>query len=343
MPSLAFLVPGHLHALTGGSIYDRRMVEGLRARDWTVHVHELQAPGEAADVFASLGDGTTAIVDGMIFGRIPDAIARHAARLRLIPIVHLPLAEEPGLGAEAAAALEAFERRALQSADRVVVTGRATVKTVTGYGVPLERVAVVEPGTDPAPIAAGSGSSTLQFLCVATMNPGKGHEILVRALVEAGRSRAWQLTCVGAVTRHPETVEHLRAVIAAEGVADRVMLTGGLEGETLAERYHRADAFVLATRRETYGMAVAEAIACGLPVISTRTGAIPSLVGEGGLLVAPGDDAALASALSLFMDDEMLRSRLQAGAVRARAGLRTWPAAVDDMVMVLRDGLSTDD
>ena len=56
------------------------------------------------------------------------------------------------------------------------------------------------------------------------------------------------------------------------------------------QRYDRTDVFVLATLRETYGMAVAEALAHGLPVVSTSTGAIPALVGtDAGLLVAPGD------------------------------------------------------
>jgi glycosyltransferase involved in cell wall biosynthesis len=337
VPSIAWLVPGSIHARTGGSIYDKRMIDGLRARGWTVDVSELTAPGDAAAVLPAVADGTTVVVDGLVFGRIPDTVRRHARRLRFVPVVHLPLGEEPGLSADRARELDASERKALTHAARVVVTGAATLKTIVDYGVRPDRVAVVEPGTDPAPLAQGSGESAPHFLCVATFNAGKGHEMLVRAFA-ANASRPWHLTCVGNTDRHPEIVECVRAAVRANGLDARVDVTGELGGEALEARYARADAFVLATLHETYGMAVAEALARGLPVIATKTGAIPSLVGEeAGLLVAPGDADALAAALSRFLDDSGLRATSRAAAARVRTGLRTWTTAVDEMITALDD------
>jgi glycosyltransferase involved in cell wall biosynthesis len=109
---------------------------------------------------------------------------------------------------------------------------------------------------------------------------------------------------------------------------DRVHLAGELSPAEIADLYDRADLFVLPTLHETYGMAVAEAIARGLPVVSTTTGAIPDLVGpSAGLLVPPGDADALASALSAVLGDPLLRARLAAGAALMRGRLPTWDDA----------------
>src|SRR5439155_6218310 len=135
---------------------------------------------------------------------------------------------------------------------------------------------------------------------------GKGHEVLFGALALISQ-RNWHLTCAGSVERHPPTVERLRAVLRADGLEDRVSLIGEVDDEKLEACYDAADVFVLATLSETYGMAVAEALAHGLPVVSTATGAIPELVGSGnhedaaGLLVAPGDVEALARVLTLVL------------------------------------------
>ena len=96
--------------------------------------------------------------------------------------------------------------------------------------------------------------------------------------------------------------------------------------------YDRADAFVLATRQETYGMAVAEALAHGLPVVSTKTGAIAGLVGDvAGFVVEPGDSAAFTAALTNVLEDPRLRGQLAEGARRRRIRLPTWEDAARAM------------
>jgi glycosyltransferase involved in cell wall biosynthesis len=114
-----------------------------------------------------------------------------------------------------------------------------------------------------------------------------------------------------------------------------VSLVGAQHGAALEASWDRADVFVLATCGETYGMAVAEAVAHGLPVVSTTTGAIPELVGsDSGVLVPPGDADALAEALSCVLDRGE-RRRLAAGARRVRDRLPTWDAAFGKMAAVL--------
>ena len=292
-------------------------------------------------MLAAIPDHTTVLIDGLALGAMPAEVEREASRLQIVALVHLPLAAEIGLDRETASAFEAAERRALAAAAQVVVTGRPTVEALAAYGVGLDRIAIVEPGTDRAPLSVGSTGASLELLCVATLNAGKGHEILIRALA-AITDRNWHLTCAGSLERDPATVERVRATVRREGLEDRVSLAGELGADALEACYNRADVFVLATLHETYGMAVAEALAHGLPVISTRTGAIPELVAEGaggagaaGIIVPPGDRQALADALSLVLGDARVREKLADGARRVRDRLPTWEEASDKMAAAL--------
>jgi glycosyltransferase involved in cell wall biosynthesis len=340
MPALTFVVAGRLDARTGGSVYNRRMAESLAQQGWSVDVHELDdsfpfptadALHHASAAMAVIAPGRLVLVDGLAFGAMPDVIAQASGRLRFAALVHLPLAAAVGLAPADAAALAQSERRSLAHAARVIVTGTDTQALMADCGLVHGDVIVVEPGTDPAPLAAGSGSADVHLLSVATLNPGKGHHVLVDALA-ALEHRRWRLMCVGSLTRHPETVDAVRRAIAGHGLDVHVSLAGELNAADIDACYHRADVMVLASLRETYGMAVAEALARGLPVVATATGAIPSLVGgEAGLVVPSGDERALAAALSRIIDDRAFRARCAAGARRARERLPDWDAAAGQL------------
>jgi glycosyltransferase involved in cell wall biosynthesis len=344
MRPLVIVVPGRLDTPTGGYIYDRHMAQGLSQRGWSVEVRELDdsfpfptpaALQHAARVLGDLPSGTSVVVDGLALGAMPDVIEQEAARLRIVALVHLPLGADISLDPDAAARLEASERRSLAAAALVIVTGDATIALLARYRIARDKIVVVEPGTARAPLARGSGGTPLRLLSVATLNPNKGHEILMEALSTV-TDRDWQLTCAGSLTRHPGTTERVRAAIHRLGLDDRVVLVGELAAGELDEYYDRADVFVLPTLQETYGMAVAEALARGLPVVSTTTGAIHELVGtDAGLLAPPGNAAALAGALARVIGDVALRTRLAEGARRVRDRLRDWERAFDEMTVAL--------
>jgi glycosyltransferase involved in cell wall biosynthesis len=337
--SLVLLVPGRLEILSGGYGYDRRIIEGLGRRGWSVTVRALdssfprpspRAHDDAAGELAAIPDGSSVLVDGLALGAMPNEVEREKRRLKLIALVHHPLAAETGLDRDTAAALEDTERRALSAVRLVVVTSEATADTLGRYGVGRDRIAIVEPGTDPAERARGSSEGSPHLLCVAAIIPRKGHAVLARALATIPDER-WRLTCVGSTERDPRTVEQLRASLQAGGLEDRVLLAGEADETRLAAWYDGADVFVLPTLYEGYGMAVAEALARGLPVVSTATGAIPDLLSTGaGLVVPPGDADAFAAALRQILEPDV-RTRLASGALRARGRLPTWEEATRRM------------
>jgi len=267
---------------------------------------------------------------------MPAVMEREAGRLRLVPLVHHPLADETGLSREDASAFVVSERRTLALGRRVVVTSRATAQRVSLlFGIPLDRIAVVEPGVDRGPLSTGSASATPELLCVAAISPRKGYGTLVRALGMIS-DRKWHLTIVGSLDRHLPSVEQLREGLRAAGLEQRVSLAGEADAPTISTYYQRSDLFVLATEYEGYGMVVAEALAHGLPIISTPVGAIPDLVGgEAGVLVPVGDASELADAMAKVLDDPDFRRRLAAGAARVRDRLYSWEAASMRMADVL--------
>ncbi len=350
------LIPGDLETRTGGYGYDRRIIGGLRDRGWRVDVHRLDdsfpnpttaARAQAAHALAAIPDGATVLIDGLALGTLPEEVEREAGRLRIVALVHHPLAAESGIDPATSAAFAISERRALAAVRAIIVTSRATATGLGAYGVTLNRIAIVEPGTDPAPLARGSSIGrqpsafsrqprSVALLCVATLTARKGHELLVTALAELPADRDWRLTCAGSLDRDPVTAARVRAQVRAHRLDDRVSFVGDLDTAALTEQYDRADAFVLATLHEGYGMAVAEALARGLPIISTATGAIRDLVAnEAGIVVSPGDRVALIDALSRVIGDPDLRARLAQGARRVRARLPTWEVSTTAMADAL--------
>ena len=125
------------------------------------------------------------------------------------------------------------------------------------------------------------------------------------------------------------------------GLDGRVRFPGPQTEAELARSYAAADVLVLASRAETYGMVVTEALAHGLPVVAAEVGGVPEALGHGadgarpGLLVPPGDPAALSAALRAWLGDADLRRRLRRAARERRASLSRWSTTTSVLSGVL--------
>jgi glycosyltransferase involved in cell wall biosynthesis len=355
--SIDFVVPGDIETPTGGYIYDREIIAGLTERGVRVALHSLDAsfpsPTPSASraaraTFAAIPAGRVVVIDGLALPGLDRLLADEARRLKLVALVHHPVALETGLDAETAERIGALERRALTYAQRVITTSQWTARTLATDGVPVAQLRVVEPGvdrrksrgsSDPKGAAALSAPrDTVNLLCVGTLTLRKGHAVLLEALNEI-RDRHWHLTCAGSLLRDLQTVAAIQHQIDRLSLRKRVSLLGDLDRDALERQYARADVFVLPSYLEGYGMALAEAVAFGLPVVSTTAGAIPETVpANASLLVAPGDSRALAKALASVVDDPARRATLAANARAARASLPTWATAAGKFATAL-DGL----
>jgi glycosyltransferase involved in cell wall biosynthesis len=329
MTEFVFVVPGRLDQLTGGYLYDRSIVEELRVRGRPVAVIELEASDPARE-FAELVVGTTVVIDGLALPSLAGVIAAEARRLRLIALIHGPVAAEAGLAPSAAKQAAAVEAALLSQMRGVVCPSRNTAAAVADYGIAADRIAVVPPGTaKPDPPVPPRRRLVRALLCVANLLRRKGHGVLIEALAEIG-DLEWVLLSIGSVERDPATVREVRRMISSAGLDERITLAGEKPPEAVRDAYRAADVFVLPSFYEGYGMVYAEAMVHGLPIIATRAGAIPETVPPGaGLLVPPGDPVALAQALRRVLSDPAFAARLAAGSRAAGARLPDWRKAAE--------------
>jgi len=327
-----FAVPGDLDTPTGGYAYDKRMIAELRELGWRPQVINL---GEGfphpnaltrATARAHLNDvpkGRAIVIDGLAFGVMPEEAEALSKIHPLIAMVHHPLALESGVTPQAAVALRETERRALSFTHAVIANSRTTADALADYGVPAERITVAPPGTDRATIVPRHHEGPLALLTVGSLVPRKGYDVLIEALASL-TDLPWHLTIVGEA-RDPATADQVRVLIEQYKLEPRTSLLGAVSPSRLAELYASSGLFVLPSRYEGFGMAYAEAIAHGLPVIGTTAGAIPETVPEtAGVLVPPDDASALAAALRRLIENPSERGGLAEGARMAARHLPTW-------------------
>jgi len=358
--TLHVLVPGPLDQRTGGYIYDGRMIDGLGRLGWRVVVHELDGAfpgpdargcGQLDSTLAAVPAATIALVDGLASGAHPEPIRRHAGRLRLLTLVHHPIADETGRASADRDRLLALERVALAACAGVIVTSTFTATRLEALGVPRARIRVAPPGTDAAPVARGpEPGQPPQLLCVASVTPRKGLNVLVDALARI-RHLPWHCVCAGSVTRDAAHAATVRRQVVTSDLEARIQFVGECDRETLDALYDSSSIFVLPSHYEGYGMVLSEALARGLPIVSTTGGAIPSTVPpDCGLLVSSGDDEALATALGRLLTDHSgatgssRRAALSAASRRHAQCLPTWDVAartferaIDELTELTRD------
>ena len=319
---------------SGGNAYDVRVCEGLAARGWSVREQEVSGAWPdpcAADLaglatlLASVPDGDTVLVDGLVGSAAPKVLAAQTDRLRLALLMHMPLGH-------------AREQQAVEAAHVVVVTSEWTRRWVLeAYRLDSARLLVAVPGADPAPMTPGSPDGR-RLLAVGPVSRGKGHDILMAAL-QPCVDLDWRLDCVGSLDVDPGTAQRL--VAWAERSGGRVRMHGPLVGPRLEAAYAAADLLVHPSRAETYGMVLSEALARGLPVVASDVGGTREALGmadrvvDPALLVPSGDVERLASALRVWLTDDAERRRLRRGALDRRADLPSW----DDTVVAVHDAL----
>jgi len=311
---------------SGGNVYDRRLCEELPHWGWTVHEHLV--PGtwptprpEDRDgldaLLAELPDDALVLIDGLIASAAPTLVGA-ARRLRIVVLLHMPEATED------------TEAAVLKAAAGVITTSQwSRDRIITRNDVDADQVWTAVPGVDPAPAAPGTEAGG-NLLCAGPVTSAKGHDVLMAALAMVA-DLEWHCTCAGALDIDPSFVESLGADAVRAGLADRFMLTGPLSRPALAELRTQTDLVISLSRRESYGMAVIEGLACGIPVIATDVGGHREAIGQvvdgttPGMLLSTDDADGLADALRSWLTDPGLRTRWRTSAGLRSQDLAGWP------------------
>lgn len=337
-PALTYVFGFDYARRTGGYVYNERLVAGLAARGW--HIEDEYMPrgfprpdnatrSSAAMSLRRIPDNRIVLIDQIYLGVLPSPAREQRNRLRLVMIVHHPLAlERYGTAAESAR-LAASERIALSFVRAALVTSSTTAATlIRDYDVPADRIIIAPPGVEGAPLAHGSRGGTLNLLSVGAVVPRKDHGTMIAALAGLP-DLPWRLTIVGNLNRAPDHVAALRTRIAASGLAARIRLAGELSDAALARLWARTDLYVASSAHEGYGMALSEAFARGIPVVTTAAGAAGAWVGRRGAVVVRGGQAAqFRAALRDVLAHPARLAALRDGAVARRRALRAWDETV---------------
>ncbi len=343
-PEAAFAIPGDINTRTGGYIYDRRMLESLRAIGQpTRHVEVMpswpdptpQATRDLADQLAALPQAMPLVLDGLVFGAMDTQMLAGLNR-PVIAMLHHPLGLEAGLAPERAAALLAREKANLRHAAHVVVPSPHTRDIlVQDFGVAQADISIALPGFDRPTLRTISKPRPPLILSVGIICERKGHDVLLDALAQVAHLD-WQAAIVGMV--HEADVHdrllHQRARLGLEG---RVRFTGEIPPDALDQLFHDASLFALATRYEGYGMVLSEAQLYGLPILSCAVGAVPQTVPQGsGILMPPDDATAFANGLAQLLQDDSLRHAYAAKSTELAARLPHWHDAARIMQAALQ-------
>lgn len=325
--------------LTGGWVYNSRLVRELIHLGWCITQIDLPAgfpqPDEAArseasQQFAAIRDGSTIILDQICLSPLADVAVREAHRLHWVMIFHHPMALETGVDEAESRRRRQSEMAALSSCSLVIATSQPTAdRLIRDYEVPPQRIVVAEPGMHRV---RHSGSvlkpvnGVVLLLALGAAVPRKGYELMIAAMSRLADLR-WQLTIVGDTQRAPDYVAALQAQIAAAGLQDRIQLVGGLNTVELDSVWRRTHVFLASSQHEGYGMAVAEALARGLPTVTTDAGTIAQWVEPDAAVILRDRSAeTFAEALRPILMDEGLRCIMSDKALELARRLPTWPA-----------------
>jgi len=236
-------------------------------------------------------------------------------------------------------------------ADRVIVPSRSTANDLRRVlGTPASKIAVTPEGAAPefrpiaqdeaAKVAAGYGLRPGYLLSLGTQEPNKNRGAIIRALSLLGTARRdLQLAVVGGGGWRTETET---AAIEGLGLTRQIHYTGYVEQEDLPALYSAASVFLFPSLHEGFGLAALEAMACGVPVVTSNRSSLPEVVGDAALLVDPEDNQALAAAIANILDDPALAARLREEGPK-RAAQFTWEACAVKTVAVYREVLGEPD
>jgi glycosyltransferase involved in cell wall biosynthesis len=348
------VVYGSLDVVSGGNVYDQKLVEALRRRGHDVDV--ISIPGKSYAFH--LTQNLSPLLRRRILEARPEVILEdelcHPSLFHLnrslrnsAPIVsivhHLRSSEDrPGWQNHW---YRKVEKRFLRTVDAFVFNSHTTRETVEWVLSEKTKNVVATPGGDRLERSIGRDDvfrrardgGALRILFVGNLIPRKGLHVLLEALASI-REREFELDVVGSETMDRTYAAGIREKVRGLGFENRVRFHGSLDGARLADRFREAQAFVVPSSYEGFGIVYLEAMGFGLPVIASASGATDEIVQHEttGFLVPPGDSWSLARRIESLIEDRDLLGRLSLTALEAFDAHPRWDASMGRVEEFLR-------
>jgi glycosyltransferase involved in cell wall biosynthesis len=340
-----FLITGDLHSLTGGYLYNMHMINGLKKNGHTVNVLGTDWQWKDSNGFEKicryhlekLPPGSCVVIDSLVLASMYLMVQEFGGSLIFFGLIHLPASYDILSGVQGELGRE--ELLALNHMHGVIVTGRFSFDLLCNAGLNPLKIRIVEPGTDPFPRKKHYKPVPSELLCISNYSALKAQDLLIRALYRLS-GKDWMLHFYGDLNRDKEYTALLRSLIRQLKMEHRIILNGIVERHEISKVFLKADLFVMPSLFESYGMALTESLAHGIPVVSTRAGNIPFTVPAGmGLLIEPGNEEQLEEAIRSLFDDPAIYTALCSAASRYPLQSRSWEKAVTNFELIIRNTL----
>jgi glycosyltransferase involved in cell wall biosynthesis len=329
---IGLIIYGELSTLSGGYLYDRKLVEYLRSQGDEVYIISLPW----RDYLRHYQDNFNPAlrkrlrqlrVDVLLQDELNhpslflmNANLKKSVRYPLVSIVHHLRCNE-----QHPSVLRWWYRQVekiyLNSVDGLICNSRTTLETVKRFIKNPKPAVVATPGGDALPVktvpnlSAHSQNSVVQLLFVGNWIPRKGLHILLEALKLLG-SQSWQLSLVGRTNLMPSYERKIRHQIAASGLSEKVHIHGAVSDEDMVRLWQSADVLVVPSQYEGFGIVYLEAMRFGVVPIGGKSGAAGEIIQSGinGFLVRPDSTAELSDLLATLIADASLRNALKKAA-----------------------------
>jgi glycosyltransferase involved in cell wall biosynthesis len=328
---VAWLIYGTLEQPTGGYVYDRLIVGQLRSLGALVEVRPLirNDPVSLASTLKRLLEGDTNVLvgDALCVNELGSLFEALAGCVRRVLLVHHLTSWERESNESFRAALRAQEMRAVRSADLVVTTSLTTAGHLRAEYPDCEPHTVL-PGADRLRCLPRTLNRTqLRLLGVGGLIPRKRWELLLGTMDELAEPDLF-LRLVGDETRASEYSRSVVARIASSPyLAAHVKYLGVIEDEALEVELAAADALILPSSMEGYGMVLTEALHAGVPVIAAQTETTQEVLTESAAALLFDDESKLLVQLNHFVREPPLRNALRRAAAECAVRLPTWASA----------------
>ncbi|MBN1662852.1 MAG: glycosyltransferase family 4 protein [Deltaproteobacteria bacterium] len=220
---------------------------------------------------------------------------------------------------------------------RIITVSECSKKDISdAFDIPIRKFRVVPNGINmdyfyPLPHIEREDNHLLVTNSADT--PLKGLKYLLHAVDSIRKQRKIKLTVIGT----PKKYGAIEQLVRELGLRDCVRFTGRIEYEDFARYYAEATMAVIPSVYEGFGMPAGEAMACGIPVISTTGGALPEVVGDAGILIPPADQKALEDAIVSLLDDPEKRRKLGEAGLKRVKNAFTWQHAAQKTVDIYRE------
>ncbi len=256
-----------------------------------------------------------------LWGGWPDKIPTYKTSLALRANLFLP---------------RMWERVCLRNSSHVIVPTRYVKdEVVEMYGIDRSKVSLVNNGVDLnvfKPLRSSSRPLTILFM--GGLGERKGSSVVIQTYIELKRL----YPSLRLLIAHTDTVGRFQSLMDREGivVGKDVVLLGVVPYTKMPEVYNSCDILIHPSYFETFGSVVAEAMACGKPVVVTNDTGMPEVAGDCGFLVNPGDVGGFVKAVSRLIDDAALRRKMGRSARKRAEELFSLDRVVKDYLKLFR-------